>query len=392
MTAPRLLFHVQHMLGIGHRVRAERIAAACVDAGFDVTVMEGGIAGQIGDEDDKPGLTRIQLPAARAADAGFSAVVDAATGQPIDDAWRQRRAEASLAVLDQVQPDILMVEGYPFARRAFAFELDPLITEARARGIRTAVSLRDILVTRPDAAKTARIAEAARALYDLVLVHGDPGFAQLADSFPAAAVIADRIRYTGIVSPSPVTGGTDDADGTDGKGEVIISAGGGAVGGALCRTALAARALSSLNHATWRILVGPNLPEADRDALAAAPDGVIVEPVRADFLTLLGNAAVSISQAGYNTVADLALSGCPSVLVPFAGPTGGETEQPTRAHLLARAGRAVCLPEAELSPATLATAIDQAVQLSRAGGLPYRIGGGPVTAQCLLTLLETTRP
>ena len=111
---PRLLFHVQHMLGIGHRIRAERIALACVDVGFDVTLMEGGVPAL--ECDTPPGLTRVQLPSARSADAAFSAVVDADTGQVVDDAWRARRLAASLAALETSQPDILLVEGFPFAR------------------------------------------------------------------------------------------------------------------------------------------------------------------------------------------------------------------------------------------------------------------------------------
>ncbi|HAE01756.1 MAG TPA: glycosyl transferase, partial [Rhodospirillaceae bacterium] len=250
INKPRLLFHVQHMLGIGHRIRAERIAVACVEAGFDVTLIEGGVPAL--ECDTPPGLTRVQLPPARAADAAFSAVVDADTGQIVDDAWRARRLAASLAALETCQPDILLVEGFPFARRAFRFELIPLVQQARTRGARTAVSVRDILVMRSDSLKVAQIAEMARSLFDTVLVHGDPGFAQLVDSFPAAAVLADRLVYTGIVSPPPPAAILDFPT-SEQVGEVIVSCGGGAVGGALIRAAVAARPLSRLADRTWRI-------------------------------------------------------------------------------------------------------------------------------------------
>lgn len=375
-SAPKLLFHVQHMLGIGHRVRAERIACACVAAGFDVTLMEGGVAGQV-EERDTPHLTRVQLPPARWADAAFSGVVDALTGAPIDDAWRARRADAAAETLARTKPDVLLVEGFPFARRAFRFELIPLVEQARAMGARTAISVRDILVARPDRLKTAQIAEIAREAFDAILVHGDPGFAQLADSFTAAAVLADRLHYTGIVSPKPMPPAADAA------GDVVVSAGGGATGGALVRAALAARPRSVLRDRTWRVLIGPNLPDADRSALNNAPPWVVAEPARPDFPAVLAAAAVSVSQAGYNTVADLAITGCPAVLVPFEGPAGTETEQPARARLMQAAGRAVCVAEPALTPEALADAVDRAAALPRGTKTPYRIHGAENSAAFL---------
>jgi hypothetical protein len=38
MTAPRIFFYVQHLLGIGHLARASRIATALAEDDFDVTV------------------------------------------------------------------------------------------------------------------------------------------------------------------------------------------------------------------------------------------------------------------------------------------------------------------------------------------------------------------
>ena len=62
----------------------------------------------------------------------------------------------------------------------------------------------------------------------------------------------------------------------------------------------------SLRDATWRFLTGPNLPEVDYALLAAAAGpGTIVERFRPDFSARLANAALSISQAGYNTVMDI---------------------------------------------------------------------------------------
>ena len=94
------------------------------------------------------------------------------------------------------------------------------------------------------------------------------------------------------------------------------------------------------------IIAGPNLPEADYDALIkAAPANVTITRFRTDFASLLASARLSVSQAGYNTVADILQSGCRALLIPFAA--GGETEQTQRATLLSRAGRAVMLAETD---------------------------------------------
>ena len=127
----------------------------------------------------------------------------------------------------------------------------------------------------------------------------------------------------------------------------------------LLRAALAARPLSRLRDRPWRLLAGPNLPDGEYEALRAmAPAGVTVEPNRGDFAALLAGCAVSISQAGYNTVVELLQAGCRSVVVPYAA--RGETEQSFRAARLHERKLAYCVPESRLAPATLAAAVDVA--------------------------------
>src|SRR3546814_19814871 len=55
--------------------------------------------------------------------------------------------------------------------------------------------------------------------------------------------------------------------GAPGSREVIVSAGGGAVGAALLRCALAARPLSTLAETPWRLLNGSTVPEAEFRAI-----------------------------------------------------------------------------------------------------------------------------
>ncbi|MBL0897555.1 MAG: glycosyl transferase [Reyranella sp.] len=352
MTA-RVFFYVQHLLGIGHLRRAATLARAMVGGGLDVLVVSGGAP--VSDL-DLGGARLHQLPPVRAADARLKELSHL-DGTPLDDVFRARRARLLLDLFEAETPDILLTEQFPFGRTQLRFELMPLLeaAEARAPAPWIVSSVRDVLRR---SASPARIDEmvATFEAFDTVLIHADPALVRLDDSFPGWTDIQDRALYTGYVADPDLSKA---AQGNVGKGEVIVSAGGGAVGAPLLQAAIAARPLTSLADRKWRILVGPNLPETDRAALAAsAGDGVVVEPARADFVSLLANAALSISQAGYNTVVETLCHADRAVLVPFG--TARETEQADRARVLAERGMVAAVPPDTLSPQTLAAAVARA--------------------------------
>ncbi len=356
----RVMFYVQYLLGIGHLKRASLIARAMAEAGMDVSVVLGGreITGI-----DFSGCARILLPATHAADETFKTLLDEA-GKPIDDEWRDNRAARLVFEYEALRPQVLMLELFPFGRRMFAFELLPLLTGARAAPEPPWIvsSVRDILVRKPDAERNRKTVAFARTWLDHVLVHGDPKLLPIDQSFPEMAEIAHKVTYTGYVVETdalvPTTYET-----AMGDGEVIVSVGGGAVGLPLLRMAIEAKPLSRLADRTWRLIAGPNLPEDAFAALAwSPPPGIIVERWRSDLQALLRTCAVSVSQAGYNTVMDLLRSRARAVLVPFA--KGGETEQALRARALAARGLVVSIDGATLSPKILADAIDKALTLT----------------------------
>ena len=126
-TANRsVLFWVQHLLGIGHLQRALRIADALIERGIAVTVVSGGMPQPL---PRHPDVALVQLPPLRARDTSFALLDEA--GAPIDDRLRERRRDALLSIRGGGRPDAVVLEGFPFARRAFRFELDPLIAAAR---------------------------------------------------------------------------------------------------------------------------------------------------------------------------------------------------------------------------------------------------------------------
>jgi predicted glycosyltransferase len=247
-----------------------------------------------------------------------------------------------------------MIEAYPFGRRQMRFELLPLLEAVRATAKKplVVVSVRDILQERAKPGRNEETADIVERHVDRILVHGDPAFARLEDTFPLADRIAGKVLYTGLVAapaPQPVSESHD----------VLVSAGGGAAGRGLVFAAVAAAKLLPQNL-DWCLITGPNLPDADFERLAGeAPPKMKLQRFRPDFPALLANAGVSVSQAGYNTVCDILRAGCRSVLVPFAA--GGETEQPVRAARLAALNLASTVDEDTLSGEGLAAAIEAAL-------------------------------
>lgn len=373
---PRVLFYVQHLLGVGHVKRAAAIARAASHH-VDVHVALGGEPVALADFGS---ATVHQLPAARAEDLSFKVLLDDRS-RPIDDRWRARRRAELLALAASVDPQVLLVEHYPFGRGKFAFELLPLFEWMRARpGRGILCSVRDVLVEKSDSGKAEKVVRLARQWFDGILVHGDRAVIPFDATFPAAAAIEDLIEYTGYVVDGVDLGPragqarlgdpanssvADHSSATAMRGlnaEVVVSIGGGAVGQELLAAAIDAAQAGALAPRHWRLLAGANLPEPVFQALRARAAGfgrITVERARPDFRDLLGRAGLSISQAGYNTVMDLLGAGCPALVVPFAAET--ESEQLFRARELERRGLLSVLEERDMTPLTLAAAAERAV-------------------------------
>lgn len=364
MSGKRVLVYVQHLLGVGHLTRAVTLARALVAQQIDVTLVSGGfeVPGL-----SAPGVRWVQLPPAGAKDEQFSVLIDA-QDSPVDDTWRTRRKEALLAAWRTFEPHLLLLELFPFGRRQMRFEILPWLDEAAAAAHRPVIvsSVRDVLGGgQRNPARQDEMLALFEQYFDHLLVHGDPQWLPFERTFRHAAALGARLHYTGYVVDHHRSTGADDRAGS---GEVLVSAGGGAVGARLFETAIRCRPRTRLAERTWRMLAGVNMAPASwahLQALAAeiGAGRVIVERSRNDFPLLLKNSSLSISQAGYNTLMEILDTRARAVVVPFAG--GAEIEQTLRARMLAKDGRIELLEEATLTPETLAGAVDRAASRSR---------------------------
>ncbi len=352
-SLPTLLFYCQHSLGIGHLTRSFALARALAGP-FRVVFLNGG---RLPPGLPVPaGIEIIDLPPL-GMDDGHT-VVSRDGRQDVATAT-QRRRELIAAAVQQHRPAVLLVELFPFGRKKFASEILPMIRQARRQPgapARVVCSLRDILVdARPD---QQHHDDRARWLtdryFDAVLVHADPALARLEDSFRPRQPLRVPVHYTGYVVPAR------DTTLRAARGEhLLVSAGGGIVGGDLLRTALAARLLLADPTRPLRLIAGPFLPDDQWSALQQQVQGQPgVELVRQvpDMVAEMQAARASISQCGYNTALDILVAGVPALVVPYA--TSTENEQSGRAARLAALGAMQQLDPAALSPAALAAAID----------------------------------
>lgn len=371
---PRVMIYVQHLLGVGHLHRVAAIARAMARGGCETTLVSGGMP-----DPTLHGLENVrfvQLPPARAQDASFRVLLDE-NGVQITDAWRAMRLERLNAIFDKTAPDALLTELFPFGRRPMRFELLPLL--ARIRELRPRplafCSVRDILVDRTKPERDLDTIKWLQQYYDAAFIHGDPHLVPFERTFPLAERIAGQLHYTGYIVEQHTIPQTD-----AGEDEVLVSAGGGAVGMPLFRAAMAARPLSHAKDKTWRILVSRHEnPAAVEELHRMAGPGVVIEAVRPDFPGMLRRCLLSISKAGYNTVMETLASGARAVVVPFAG--GEETEQALRANLLAERGLLAVVREADLTPEILAAAIDRALVMKPRNGASIRLDGAEETVR-----------
>jgi predicted glycosyltransferase len=384
---PTLLFYCQHALGLGHLVRSLALAEALAER-FDVVLLNGG---RFPDGTTVPtGVRVVNLPPL-GHDSTFKLVSH-------DPQWSVEAAmrERPRIILDQLavtQPAVVLIELYPFGRKKFDFELLPLLDAVHSIDVerpRVVCSVRDILVGgRDDQARhDQRAGDLANRYFDAIMVHSDPQFARLEETFHPATPLTVPVHYTGFVTDRAASIEVPSADRSP---RVLVSAGGGMVGEPLFRAAAAAhRMWHDSAGLTTTVLAGPFAPDpvwAWLQDQAARLDAFEVVRYLPDLRMEMARSAVTVSQCGYNTTMDILRARVPAVVVPYA--EGGEDEQRTRAERLEGLGVLRCLPADSLDPDSLAEAVIAAIN-STPARVTLDLDGRETSARIVAELCGTT--
>ena len=383
---PALLFYCQHAMGMGHLVRSLALADA-LSRSFRVVLLNGG---ELPSCVSLPQTIEIvNLPPLRLA-----------AGQLVSCDSRYSLAQAQDARMDQIlslfrqlHPDVLLIELYPFGRKKFEFELLPLLEAAKTQSYFEPLiicSLRDILVSgRSDQQKHEQnIVATANRWFDAILVHSDPGFARLEESFQPRTSLNPSIHHTGFVVSKRQKVPRDRSR----TGPIVVSAGGGHYGFQLLSSAIEAHALlSETEQLTMKVVAGPFLPEAQWKDLRATVEGrrgvTLVRSVP-DLYSELSQARASISQCGYNTAMEIIQAQLPALVVPFAD--GGEDEQLKRARRLEALGAVRVLEQKEMTPGRMAEEMRMLVEF-QPRTTPLDFDGARRSTEILCDLLERRR-
>ena len=374
---PTLLFYCQHAMGMGHLVRSLALATALMER-FRVVFVNGGVMPtQIKLPD---GLELINLPPL-GLDDGYLVSRD---GADVEQAKTDRR-QIILKSFRTLQPEVLLIELFPFGRKKFEFELLPLLDEAKNQPEPALVlcSIRDILVSRlsNQAKFEERAVAVANRYFDAILVHADSTFARLEESLRDCDRLTPTVHYSGFVTAT-----RPERASTVKRGSVLVSAGGGLYGAPLFKTVIAAGALlTKANDPELKVVAGPFFPDVEWEALrSAADDASGIELVRSvsDLFEEMCGASASISQCGYNTALEILQTGVSALVVPFAD--RGEDEQIKRARRLEGLGVVRVMDQNNLTPERMAEEI-RALPHFQPKALQLNMNG----AQCSADIVET---
>jgi predicted glycosyltransferase len=303
------------------------------------------------------------------------------------DQIKEERKRRLFTLFDEIKPDVFLVELYPFGRKAFRFELDPILAALYKKKLPpcgVVCSVRDILVEKEDRDKhESRAVRTLNRYFDAILVHADPQLVELSWTFDHFKEITIPVRYTGYIAakPLPDAGTRIRSQLQIGKEELLIvaSAGGGSVGAPLLDAVI--RAFSQLerhNACHLQVFAGPYLDQGAYNLMKShAGRNVQVTRFTTDFLSYLAAADLSLSMGGYNTTMNILASGVPALVWPF----GQNREQRLRAERLADLGALRVLKDADLHPNRLAGIMDQWISRSMQPTVHINLNGAANTAK-----------
>lgn len=390
MPALKIAVYCQHVLGIGHFFRVLELCRTLLVKN-EVLLITGGEGVEVPLPE---GLCRFELPGLMM-DADFKGLY--ATDIQADvETVKARRRDLLMDLMRSERPDLLLIELYPFGRKAFRFELEPILEAIRTGDLppcKVVCSLRDILVEKRDSAAYEKRVLKQLERFDALLVHGDPAVIALEETFGAVDRIHIPLIYTGYITSRP----SAQARTTERKRLglaaedrlVVVSAGGGKVGGPLMEAAAGAFShLAADPHLRMHLVTGPY---GDADALeglvAAAGGRLTMQRFSDRFLQLLAAADLSVSMGGYNTCMNLLAAQVPRALI---WPFGQNREQRLRVDRLMGHASFHLLRDDDLTGEGLAQRVHQLLDQPPGPTGGVRLDGADYSARWLLDWLGST--
>ena len=353
-----IIFYCQYVWGMGHLIRSLEFARALSD--HDVTLIAGGQEVEV----DLPEHVRLLRLPVLYMDEKFTRLIPGIPGRSVEQIQHERK-KTIYSLMEHLQPDLFIVELYPFGRSMFGFELEPLledIREGRFGPVKTICSLRDILVEKKDpCAYEERVLQKLNRHFDALLIHSDPALLRLEETFTRVRDINIPVVYTGFITQQ-----TDPANGrslrrelaiSDGQKFIVASAGGGRSGYTLLTSVIdACELLRDRLPLRLEVFTGPFMENEEFEKLFARTSaGFRIRRYTKRFLDYLYAADLSVSLAGYNTCMNLLVTKVPALVYPYSR----QQEQPMRANRIKNLLPMKILNTEDIQPFPLSRHIDQ---------------------------------
>ena len=376
----KVIFYCQYVWGMGHLFRSIELVRAL--AGHDVVLVAGGREVDV----KLPGhVTLVRLPGLYM-DEQFTTLISEDDAKKVDDIQRARK-EILFSLLEKHQPDVFMIELYPFGRTKFGFELQPLLDEIRQGQfgeIKVVCSLRDILVEKKDPLEyEERVLNLLNTYFDLLMIHSDEQLLTLDETFSRMDDIRIPAIYTGFVSPkaNPAAGRAIRRELGIGPEEklIVVSAGGGRSGYALLSRVLDAyHLMDRSDRIRIEMFTGPFRDPAEFKKLTAKSiDGIRIRHFTKRFLGYLSAADLSVSLAGYNTCMNILATRIPALVFPYSK----QREQPIRVEKIKNFIPMKILRDRDIESEQLSRYIQEMLLESRPpGAVPINMDGAENSA------------
>jgi len=355
----KILHYCQYVLGIGHFFRTLEIDRALAE--HEIILVTGGSEIDVRLPNH---IQEFRLPGLHM-DREFKNLFAKNRENPVAQIKKERR-QMLFSLYKKESPDVFIVELYPFGRRAFSFEIDPILKGIRYQILkpgRVICSLRDILVDRRKykASYEAKVVDLLNNYFDALLIHSDPSLLKIDATFSSIEQITIPVVYTGFVTPKPSPNARRHLRKKMGikKNDklIVASLGGGKVGRSLLEAVLDAfQLIDASKNCFLAVFTGPFMEQQDVDRLQKQSSKKIsVERFTPEFLSYLAAADLSISMAGYNTCMNILAAKVPALVWPFSQ----NREQRFRAERLSENSAMRVLKKLDLKPSRLANIIDQ---------------------------------
>ena len=357
-------YYCQHVLGIGHFHRSMEICRALSEK-HAVTLILGGPPVEI----NQPQISVLQLTGLQM-DKTFKNMVPCQPGKPLEQV-KSNRQKMLFHHFQEKRPDVFITELYPFGRKAFRFELDPVLKGIHEKTLSPCLcycSVRDILVEKTSGKEKFehRAVKTLSEFFAGILIHSDPAIITLDTTFDLYDEIDIPIHYTGFIAKQAARTGRKEIRKKlnlqpDTK-LIVASIGGGNVGADFLSAVVEAFHFLQVPHSHLQIFCGPYCSKNHYEKLQEnEQENIIIDRFTSRFPAWLEAADLSLSMAGYNTCMNLVRSGIPSLVFPF----DQNREQRLRAQKLGQKAPISILDKNDLHPPVLADLMRSQLQKKR---------------------------